>query len=360
MNLCFFGSYQEDYQRNNIIRRGLNQIGVKVFECNIPYALGLRFWERYARLLTKHKALNGEYDYLFVAEMNQKNMPLAYIISKEYKKSVIFDPFISMYDSNVIDRKRVKANSFAVLKCFLWDKLSLKLADLVIADTYQHLCYFRDKFGIPEKRIKVLYVGCDDSIFNPDYTNIIPSEKFKVFFYGSYVPLHGIEYIVKAAYLLRKEDIQFEILGNGQTYQQIQDLTSKLNPNNITFLPPVPLRELAHHISNSNICLGIFGNTPKTQRVIPTKVFNSMGMSKPVITADTPAIKEIFTDGENIILCQAANEESLAQAIMELRKDQGLMLKIAQNSYDLIKTQFTPKAVGQRLIKILEEFNLGN
>jgi glycosyltransferase involved in cell wall biosynthesis len=360
MNLCFFGSYEKNYQRNNIIRKGLNQIGVKVFECNVPYALGLRFWKRHARLVTKYKALNAEYDYLFVAEMNHKNMPLAYIISKKYKKSVIFDPFISMYDSNVIDRKRVKANSFAALRCFLWDKLSLNLADFILTDTQQHLCYFRDKFGIPDARMRVLYLGSDDTIFGPDLGKTESNNDLTVFFYGTFVPLHGIEYIVKAASLLKKEDIYFKILGDGQTYQEIQYLVNKLQPINIRFIPPVPLKELPAHINRSDICLGVFGNTPKTQRVIPTKVFNCMAVGKPVITADTPAIREIFTDRENIFLCKCANEESLAEAIMKLKEDQELRKNIAENGYRLIKERFTPRAIGQRLVEILEEFSREN
>jgi glycosyltransferase involved in cell wall biosynthesis len=334
----------------------LKENGIDVLECNVPYELGLSWWKRDKRLLSMHQALKGSYNILLVAEMNHKNIPLAYILSKIYKKPLIFDPFISLFDSNVIDRKRVKANSFAALKCFLWDKISLKLADLVITDTYQHLCYFRDRFGIFEDRISVLYVGSDDTIFNLDHSNAIPSEGFTVFFYGTFVPLHGIEYIVNAAYLLRKEDIHFKILGNGQTYQEIQDLANKFQPLNITFLPPVSLKELPHYIKNSSVSLGIFGNTPKTQRVIPTKVYNSMVMGKPVISGDTPAIREIFTDRENIMLCKCANDENLAETIMELNESQELRQRIARNGYKLVKERFTQKAIGQRLVEILKQF----
>jgi len=300
--------------------------------------------------------LNRDYDYLLVAEMNHKNIPLAYIISRLYRKPLIFDPFISLYDSNVIDRKRVKPHSFAALECLFWDKISLKLADLVIADTYQHLRYFKEKFGTSEDRMSVLYVGSDDDHFNMDSGRTKSTEDFTVFFYGSFVPLHGIEYIVKAASLLKKEDIQFKILGKGQTYQEIRALEKRLQPSNTTFMAPVPLEELPLYIDKSDISLGIFGNTEKTQRVIPTKVYNSMAMGKPVITGDTLAIREIFSDGKNILLCKCADEESLAEAIMQLKKNQELRRKIAAGGHELISEKFTQKAIGWRLVEILEEF----
>src|SRR3972149_9680415 len=146
MNVCFLGSYQEDYQRNSIIRKGLRENGVRVLECNVPYALGLRFWKRYKRLISKHRVMKKNYECLFIPEMNHQNMPIAYILSKIYKKPLIFDPFISRYDTDVMDRKRIKEGSFAALKSFILDKMSLKMADLILADTYQHLCYFKDTF----------------------------------------------------------------------------------------------------------------------------------------------------------------------------------------------------------------------
>ena len=355
MKVCYFGSFQENYQRNQIIRKGLAENNIRILECNIPFGMGLRFWKRYARLIAKHKSINEDYDYLLVAEMNQKNMPLAFIISRVYKKPLIFDPFISLYDSNVKDRKRVKANSLAALKCFYWDKISLKLADLIIADTYQHLRYFKEKFGVSEEQIRVLYVGSDDAIFHSEKIRAKNSEDFTIFFYGSFVPLHGIEYIVKAAYLLKKENVHFEILGNGQTYQEIRELENKLQPSNITFIPPVPVEELPYYLNKSDISLGIFGHTAKTQRVIPTKVYNSMAMRKPVITGDTPAIREVFLDRKNILLCKCANEESLAETILELKEDQELRRKIAETGYRLVSEKFTPKDIGLGLIGILNE-----
>ncbi|NIM91385.1 MAG: glycosyltransferase [Candidatus Aminicenantes bacterium] len=356
MKICYFGSFQENYQRNLIIRKGLAENNVEVLECNVPFGLELRFWQRYSRLISKHKNLNKDYDFLLVAEMNHKNIPLAYLISRLYRKPLIFDPFISIYDSNVMDRKRVKPRTFAALKCLLWDKISMKLADLVLADTYQHLSYFNEKLKISEDRMGVLYVGSDDDYFNSNSSDTQPRNGFSVFFYGSFVPLQGIEYIVKAASLLSKEDIQFKILGKGQTYQEIRALEKRLQPANIRFIAPVPLEELPLHIDKSDISLGIFGNTEKTQRVIPTKVYNSLAMGKPVITGDTPAIREVFSDGKNILLCKCANEESLAEAIMQLKKNQELRRKIAAGGHELVSEKFTQKAIGWRLIEILEEF----
>ncbi len=359
MNVCFFGSYQEKYPRNQIIRKGLAENDIGVFECNVPFELGLRFWKRYIRLSVLHRTLKDKYDYLFVPEMNHKNMPLAYIFSKLYKKPLIFDPFISRYDTDVMDRKRVNKYSTGAIWSYILDKLGLKMADIILADTRQHLYYFRDTFEIPEDKMRVLYVGADDRLFNRERykSSFKKNDIFTVCFYGSFVPLQGVEYIVKATNVLRKEDIHFKILGRGQTFPMIEDMAKKLRLSNITFIPPMPIEKLPHRIMEADILLGIFGNTPKTQRVIPNKVFQSMAMGKPVITGDTPAIKEILTDRKNILLCKCADENSLAETILELKENPGLRQKIAESGYSLIKKHLTPIVIGKKLIKELNNWN---
>src|SRR4030042_3886394 len=353
MNICYFGSYHEKYQRNQIIRKGLAQNGVRVFTCNVPFELNYRFWKRYFKLFVQHRAIKNDYDYLFVAEMNHKNMPLAYLLAKLYKKPLIFDPFISFYDTNVNDRRRFKKFSIGALESYLLDRISLKMADMVLADTLQHSYYYTDTFRVSKDKVRIVYVGVDDELFDRDrYNNILNrKKKLVVCFYGSFVPLHGIEDIVRAANILGQEEIEFKFIGQGQTYPMIEALVHKFKISNLTFLPPVPIEELPLKIKEADILLGIFGNSDKTQRVIPNKVFQSLAMGKPVITGDTPAIREVFKDRENILLCKCADENSLARAIMELKENPPLRQRLADNGYALVKEQYTPLALGKKLLQ---------
>ena len=75
--------------------------------------------------------------------------------------------------------------------------------------------------------------------------------------------------------------------------------------------------------------LRIFGSTNKTKRVIPNKVYDYVSMRKPVITADTLAIRELFEDDE-LMLVKVADHLSLANAIMTLKDNRKLANDIAQ------------------------------
>ena len=55
-----------------------------------------------------------------------------------------------------------------------------------------------------------------------------------------------------------------------------------------------------------------------------------MAMGKPIITADTPAIRELLTHKKDIYLCSPADPKAIAASIEELRNDEPLRKKIGE------------------------------
>ena len=183
------------------------------------------------------------------------------------------------------------------------------------------------------------------------------TDKFLVMFWGGFIPLQGVKYIVEAAKLLeRQNDITFELRGFGQTYNESIELSKKLNCQNITFIPKsVTYEELPKCIAKANVCLGVFGETQKAQRVIPNKAVETLAMRKPLITGDSPAAREILTNETDCILIPMANPKALANAILKLKENRQMKLKIAENGYKLFKERFSPLAIGKELKSILYE-----
>ena len=184
--------------------------------------------------------------------------------------------------------------------------------------------------------------------FNPDIDKF---SRFTVIFRGQFLPESGVEYAIKAAKILEANiDIKFKILGSGQEFGKVKKLAEGLKINNFEFLPRVEYKELPQFIASLDVCLGIFGQTLKTQRVIPNKIYEAIAMAKPVITAETPAIRELFTNKEDILLCRASDPEDLAAKILQLKSDSIMREKIAQNGYRLFESQCRPRHIVERLL----------
>ncbi len=292
----------------------------------------------------------------FVSEFCQNDVPLAKILSLFSLKKIVFDPLAGRFETKIIDWKRKPLNSWQARLNFKIDYWSFKLSDLILADTQAHKDYFCQKYGLPSKKVEVLPVGFDDDLFRP--SPVAEKEnRFTVLFFGSFLPLHGVDCILEAANIISSKEpsIQFKLVGSGQTLLPAKDLAFKLGLSNVLFEDWLPMNELPHRIASSDICLGIFGRTAKARRVVPHKIFQAMGVRKPIITGRTPAVEEFFSHRENIFLIQESRSDLLAQAILELKRNEDLREGIAERGYQLVSKKFSPEAVGRTLIKILEK-----
>jgi glycosyltransferase involved in cell wall biosynthesis len=292
-----------------------------------------------------------DHDAVVVGYNGYFDMPLARLLTRIRKKALVFTPVFPLYETLVEDRKYVNKAS-RKSKIVHWiDEMSGRLADLVIIETQSYLDYYRQEFGIPEGKIFKIALGADEDNFHlrPDKSRPGERDLTKVLFYGKFIPLQGVSCIVRAAKLLEKDqDIRFEVIGSGQLSDSISRLSEELKINNIDFIRWVDYRKLPDHIAEADICLGIFGSTPKAQRGIPIKVYEALAMKKPVITGDTPAAREVFTHKRDALLCPMGNPEALAESIVLLKDDRPLRDEIARAGFELYQKLFSSERIADQ------------
>jgi len=354
MRICFLGGYSPTYPRHEVIKKGLALNRVEFSECSVQPKY--KFWLRYPLLFFRWVRFCRKNDFFLVPEFCQKDVPLAKILSILTSKKIIFDPLASRFETKILDWERKPAHSLAAWWNFEIDHWAFKLADLVLADTHAHKDYYCQKYKLSPKKVEVLPVGFDDSLYKP--LSGEPQKKedyFTVLFYGSFLRLHGVEVIIQAADILFKEDrsVQFILVGTGQTLPKVKAASSELGLSNVCFVGWLPQRELVQRIGRADVCLGIFGKTEKARRVVSHKIFQSMAMKKAVITARTPAVEEFFSHRENIFLLPEGRPELLARAILEFKRDKTLREKIALKGCELVREKFSPEAIGRTFVEIV-------
>lgn len=356
MRVCYFGSYDPQYPRNKIVREGLALNEVEVLECNVPFSQKRRLADRYQQLLSKWKTIRTKKpDVLILPEFNHKNWPLAACIARKAGIPLVFDPLVSVYNTNIEDRQRVKKQSLGALRDFMLDIVGFRFSDAILADTQTHRSYFCRKWGAQPGRVHVSYVGADETYFYPTEVDK-DSEPPTVLFFGSYIPLHGTNTIIKAFDQLRqsqKLNARLVMIGNGQTLAEAKQLARSLNICDLEFIPRLPMELLASTVRNASICLGIFGETEKAQRVIPHKVFQALCAGKPVITCDSPAMREIFVDREHLIMVPCGDDRKLAQAIAETIAESDLANSLGSQGSKLVHRYFTRIHIGKQVLEIL-------
>ena len=268
---------------------------------------------------------------------------------------LIFDPLTSRYEEKVIDRRLVGPRTPLAWWYRNIDAMGCRAADRVLLETDQQIAHFSRTFGVPRDRFRRVWLGADDEVLKPTPLPARSADAFTVFFYGWFSPLHGVEHIIDAAARLeaRQEPARFVLVGSGQTLPAAKAHVERLGVRSVTFQPGVPYPELGPLMADADVCLGSFGTTDRAQRVVANKVFDALAVARPVITADTPAVRDILTHGKDVWLCAPGSGDALADAVSHLRRDPELRRTLAANGYERFKATFSLDALTRDLAAIV-------
>jgi glycosyltransferase involved in cell wall biosynthesis len=288
-----------------------------------------------AKLFTRRP--NG-YDAVLVGYPGHLDLPAA----KRAHAPVVFNPLVSLADTLVSDRGRFRSGSLPARILTSIDRRAFRSADLVVADTHAHAQFFAELAGI--ERVEVCFVGAEERVFQPGWT---PPRNFEALFVGKLIPLQGVETILAAAEL--DPDIPFRIVGSGQ----LEDLLAD-HPVNVEHIPWVEYELLPGELHAAGCALGIFGTGEKAQRVIPNKAFQALACGTPLITADTPAARELLVQDESALLVPPGDPEALAEAIRRLVDDTELARRIGAGGRAAYEQKASEAVLGQRWREIIE------
>lgn len=349
MRVFFIAGREPGYVRNVMLLKALKLNGVEVIECTdssktyltrLPRVLG-KFWVKRTR----------DVDAVLVGFFGQ---PLVQMIRLLIGKPVVFDAFLSVYDTLCFERRQFTPSSVGGRVAFWLDRSSCEAADLVLLDTAAHIDYFAETFALPREKFRRVLVGADESVFFPRERRR-GSGPFRVFYYASLLPLHGTEFIVRAAaLLLEQRDVELVIVGTGREREKVRALASELATSNVKFVDWIPFAELPAEIADADICLGgHFSDFEKAKRVIAGKTYQFIAMKKAVILGDCVGNRELFVHEQNALLVQMADPRALADAILRLRDDPALVERLAEAGYQTFLEKCTTQAISRELASAL-------
>jgi glycosyltransferase involved in cell wall biosynthesis len=357
------GTYEPGFARNRVVRKLLEDQGYTVEEVQVPLwgkdrfrlvdqskiKLALRGVRAYSSLVARLTRA-GRPDVAFVLYPGYFDMPFVRIFSRLRKFPVVFDIFISLQDTIAGDRALRSSESSMSRFAGRVDRAACRRADLFLADTPVHASYFAELTGVPRDRFRVLWLGAQD-VFAPQ-PDVSPTPGLVVF-HGTFIPLQGLETIVRAAKLVEPDGLKIRIIGDGQERHSVEALLRELEVTNVELTGLLPLEEIPRQIASASLCLGIFGTTPKAGRVVPNKLYECLAVGRPVVTGDTPAIREAFT-GE-VATVPPGDPAALADAMRELCADPSALDDLGRRGHERYERDYSEAALARTLHTYVDE-----
>ncbi len=269
-------------------------------------------------------------------------------------KPLVYDEFLDPYVWIFHDHKKVPEAS--LVGRFIQKYLSLiaKNADMILADTSTHAAFSAGNKGVPVSKYLAIPVGADDSVFSPRKDHELKSKTFTVLFYGSMLPLHGLEILLEAAKKFDK-NITLEIIGGKKDTEEMVRKAADDSACTITYTRWVDIEELPNRIAQADICLGgPFGATKQSELVITGKTYQFLAMKKPVIVGDNSAHLELFRDKDNCLIVKRGDALSIVKAVDWAYQHKDRLPHIASAGRALYENEFSQDVISTMLTSIVD------
>jgi len=289
--------------------------------------IGVRLLLAYP-LLALHYLFAGKHDVVVIGYMGLFDMLLLAPLAKLRGKPVVWDAFLSIYDTYARDRGMASQTDWKARLLRWMERRACRIADAVVLDTKAHAALMGQLHGVPAAKLDAVLVGAEEAAFEVK-EGALPrnaDEPIEVLFYGQFIPLHGIDTIVAAALDPRGRQYRWTIVGQGQEAGRIDGQLEQEDAPHVTRIQWVDYEKLADLMEKADICLGIFGTSDKAARVIPNKVYQAFLAGKPLVTRDSPAMRELVeTESAGLYLVPAGNPAELLDALDRFAKDRAAL-----------------------------------
>lgn len=281
--------------------------------------------------------------------------PLRHLVGD---KPIVLDALMSPYASLSGEHKHGNIGSIGAIGLKPIERSILRDADLVLTDTPAHCRYYENEFSLPPHKLLSVPVGADERESpwqTPKHEANPPPNQMRALFYGSFLPLHGIDVILEAAYKIRDLPIRFDFIGGDA--RQTRKLFASCQTRGITKFTHrrwVNFDKLINtEIPNADICLGgPFGNTDQARRVITGKTSQCLALGRPTIVGEIDDDMGLV-DKTNCLLVPQGNAEALAEALDWAHSHPEELARIGKQGRAVYAEKLSIKVIGDLLGKAI-------
>ena len=194
--------------------------------------------------------------------------------------------------------------------------------------------------GVPGGKIDVILNGVDLPRYAPRARDAalarswgIAENDFVVGYIGTHGMAHGLENVLATAAEAACRHVRFLFVGAGSQRDELIGEARRRSLRNAVFVPAQPKERMPAFWSLCDVALIHLKNSPTFETVIPSKIFEAMGMGLPILLAAPKGEASRLIEREGAGVWAPSNHPpALANAILLLKEDRNLRLHLAARS----------------------------
>ena len=335
--------------------------GFEVVEWDIPYANAMGFASRGAAFL-RYAAAAGRLALRLRPDLVvASSTPLTVALPALLAKAISGIPFIFEIRDPWPELPRamgVLPKPFApVLEALA--NLACRQAEAVVALS-EGMAETARARGADPARVQVIGNGCDLDLFGPHIAPWRPAEtaawEVLALYAGAHGRANGLGVVLEAARLLAEQgERRLRILLVGEGAEKTALMEQARGLPNLTFLPPMPKRDVARLFAGSQIALHILTDCPAfAEWTAPNKLMDGLAAGRPVISNAPGQAARLLAESGCGIAVPPGDAAGLAAALMSLVGNPARREAMGQVARGLAVRRYDRRLLAARFVGLVE------
>ena len=175
--------------------------------------------------------------------------------------------------------------------------------------------------------------------------------KFVAAYVGTVGMAHGIGTLLDAARALKQRpDIVFVVVGTGAQQVELAEQAQREELNNVIFVGAVSKAEVREYWRLCDVAVVLLRDTPLFRHVIPSKMFEAMGMERAIVLGVKGESEEILLESKAGVTIPPEDAAALADAVSALADDGARCAALGKNGRVFAAERFSRETLASRML----------
>jgi glycosyltransferase involved in cell wall biosynthesis len=217
-----------------------------------------------------------------------------------------------------------------------------------------------ERYCVPLDAMEVVPNGIDTSLFVPQpRENEVCREfgwgdRFVVLYLGTHGMAHALHTVLSTAEQLQDHpQILFAFVGEGAEKDNLKRLAQMKGLHNVQFIDQQPKHRVPAFYAACDLGLVTLRATKLFQSVLPSKIFEYLGMAKPLMLSVDGEARKVVEEARAGWYVPPEDSEALRDAVLRAYRNQELLAGMGTRGREYVITHYTREKLASEYIETL-------
>jgi glycosyltransferase involved in cell wall biosynthesis len=216
------------------------------------------------------------------------------------------------------------------------------------------------RYAIRADQMVVVPNGIDTALFVPGQKqNDVRREygwgdRLVLLYVGTHGMAHALHVVLEAAQAFRDDGSKlFVFVGEGARKEHLKHRAAELDLPNVQFIDQQPKQRIPLFYAACDIGLVTLRNTPLFQDVLPSKIFEYLGMERPVVISVEGEARRLVENADAGVFVAPENVAELVRAIRDLSAHPDRLAAMGRSGREHVLAHYDRKTLAERYAGLL-------